>query len=88
MTFGVNDVPSVIRVSVMASQRTGMTTLILVPRPGLATRVVALVWFLMSLLFSRGPAIVGNRWRRVLSPNLTQGNSNQALNFPNLRSVW
>jgi len=88
MSFGVNDVPSVIRVSVMASRRTGMTALILVPRPGLATRVVALVCFLMSLLFSRGPAVVGNRWSRVLSPNLTQGISGQALNFANLRSVW
>ena len=65
-----------------------MTALILVPRPGLATRVVALVCFLMALLFSRGPAVVGNRWSRVLPPNLSQGISGQALNFTNLRSVW
>ena len=65
-----------------------MTALILVPRPGLAMRVVALVCFLMALLFSRGPAVVGNRWNRVLSPNLTQSISGQALNFTNLGSVW
>ena len=88
MTFGVDDVPCVIRIPVMASRRTSMTALILVPRPGLATRVVALVCFLMSLLFSRGPAVVGNRWNWVLSPNLTQGISGQALNFTNLGSVW
>ena len=87
MTFGVDDVPCVIRVSVMVSRMTSVTALILVPRPGLATWVVALVCFLMSLLFNSGPAVVGNRWSRVLSPNLTQDISGQALNFMNLRSV-
>ena len=87
MTFGVNDVPSVIRVSVMVSRMTSVTALILVPRPGLTMRVVALVCFLMSLLLSSGPAIVGNRWSRVLSPNMTQDISGQALNFSNLGSV-
>ena len=65
-----------------------MTALILVPRPVLAARVVVLICFLMALLFSRGPAVVGNRWNRVLSPNLTQGISGQALNFTNLGRVW
>ena len=65
-----------------------MIALILVPRPELATRVVALICFLVALLFSRSPAVVGNRWSRVLSPDLMQGISSQALNFPNLRSVW
>ena len=65
-----------------------MTALVLIPRMGLAMWVVALICFLAVLLFSRGPAIVGNRWSRVLSPNLTQGISGQALNFANLRSVW
>ena len=65
-----------------------MVALVLIPRPGLATRLVALIRFLVALLFSRGPAVVGNRWSRVLSPNLTQGISGQALNFMNLRSVW
>ena len=88
MTFGVDDVPCVIRISVMASRRTSVIALLLVSRPGLAMRVVALVCILMSLLFSRGPTIVGNRWSRVLSPNMTQGNSGQALNLANLRSVW
>ena len=88
MTLGVDHVPCVVRISVMASRRTNMTALILVPRPGLAMRVVALICFLMALLFSRGPAVVGNRWSRVLSPNLTQGISGQALNFTNLGSVW
>ena len=87
MTFGVDDVPCVVRVSVMASRRASMIALILVPRPGLATWVVALICFLMAFLFSRGPAVVGNRWSRVLSPNLTQGISGQALNFTNLRGV-
>ena len=64
-----------------------MVALILIPRPGLATWLVALIRFLVALLFSRGPAVVGNRWSRVLSPNLTQGISGQALNFTNLRSV-
>ena len=86
--FGVDDVLSVIRISIMTSRRASLIALILVSRPGLATRVVALVCFLMSLLFSRGPAVVGNRWSRVLSPNLTQGISGQVLNFTNLRSVW
>ena len=62
--------------------------LILKPRPGLATWVVALICFLVSLLFSGSPAIVGNRWSRVLSPDLSQGIPGQALDFANLRSVW
>ena len=65
-----------------------MTALILVSRPGLATRVVALICFLMALLLSRGPAIVRSRWSRILSPDLTQGVFGQALNFANLGSVW
>ena len=62
MMFGVDDVSCVVRISVMACRRTSMTALILVPRPGLATQVVALICFLMALLFSRGPAVVGNKW--------------------------
>ena len=85
--FGVDEVPCVVRIMVVASRRTSMIALILVPRPGLATRVVALICFLVALLSSRGPAIMGNRWSRVLSPNLTQGISGQALNFTNLRGV-
>ena len=84
----LDEVPCVIRIMVMTSRRTSMIALILVPRPGLATRVVALICFLVALLSSRGPAIMGNRWSRVLPPNLTQGISGQALNFMNLRSVW
>src|SRR6185312_7604762 len=64
-----------------------MVALVLIPRPWLATRLVALIRFLVALLFSRGPAVVGNRWSRVLPPNLSQGISGQALNFTNLRSV-
>ena len=86
--FGIYDVPCVVRIMVVASRRTSMIALILVPRPSLAAWVVALICFLMALLFSRGPAVVGNRWSRVLSPNLTQGISGQALNFTNLGSVW
>ena len=85
--FGVDDVPCVVGISVMASRGTSMIALILVPRPGLATRVVALICFPVVLLFSRGSAVVGNRWSRVLPPNLSQGISGQALNFTNLRSV-
>jgi len=65
-----------------------MVALVLIPKPGLATRLVALIRFLVALLFSRGPAVVGNRWSRVLSPFLSQGISGQALNSTNLRSVW
>ena len=87
MTFGVDDVPCVVRIVVVASRRTNMIALIVVPWPGLAMRVVALICFLVALLFSRSPAVVGNRWSRVLSPNLSQGITSQALNFTNLRSV-
>ena len=88
VTFGVDELPCVIWVAAVTSRRTSMVTFILIPRPGLATRVVALICFLVALLFSRSPAVVGNRWSRVLSPYLTQGISGQALNFTNLRSVW
>ena len=88
MTFGVDDVQCVVRIVVVASRRTSMIALILVPRPGLAMWVVALICFLVALLFSRSPAVVGNRWSQVLSPDLTQGISGQALNFTVLRSVW
>ena len=88
MTFGVDEVPCVIRIAAVTSRRTSMIALILIPRPGLTTRLVALICFLVALLFSRGPTVVGNRWGRVLSPNLTQGISGQALNFTNLGSVW
>ena len=88
MKFGVDDVPCVVRVSVMASRRTSMIALILEPWLRLATRVVTLIRFLMALLFSRSPAVAGNRWSRVLSSDLSQGIPGQALNFANLRSVW
>ena len=65
-----------------------MIALILVPRPGLAMWVVALICFLVALLFSRSPAIVGNRWSRVLSSDLSQGIPGQTLNFVYLGSVW
>ena len=65
-----------------------MVALVLIPRSGLAMRLVALIRFPVALLFSRSPAVVGNRCSRVLSPDLTQGISGQVLNFPNLRSVW
>ena len=84
MTLGVDDIPCVIGVAVVASRRTGVMALILIPRPGLATRLVALICFLLALLFSRSPAVVGNRWSRVLSSNLIQGVSGQALNFADL----
>ena len=87
VTFGVDEVPRVIWVAVVTSRRTRMVTFILIPRPGLVARVVALICFLVALLFSRGSAIVGNGWSRVLSPHLTQGISGQTLNFMNLRSV-
>ena len=61
MMFGVDDVPCVIRIVVVISRRTSMIALILVPRPGLATQVVALICFLVALLFSRSPVVVGNR---------------------------
>ena len=64
-----------------------MITLILVLRPGQATRVVALICILVALLFSRGSAVVGNRRGRVLSPDLTRGIFGEVLNFTNLRSV-
>jgi len=87
VTFGVDEVPCIIRVEAVTSRRTIMVTFILIPRPGLATRVVALICFLVALLFSGGSAIVGNGWSRVLSPHLTYGISGQTLNFTNLRSV-
>ena len=62
--------------------------LVLKPRPGLATRVIALICLLVVLLSSRSPTVVGNRWSRILSSNLMQGVSSQALNFTDLRSVW
>ena len=65
-----------------------MIALILELRSRLATRVVALICFLMALLLSRGPAVVRRRWSRILSPDLTQGVFGQALNFANLGSVW
>ena len=58
MTFGIDEVPCIFRIAVVTSQRTSMVTFILIPRPGLATRVVALICFLVSLLFSRSPAVV------------------------------
>ena len=61
--------------------------LVLKPRSGLATWVIALICFLVVFLSSRSPTVVGNRWSRILSSNLTQGVSGQALNFANLRSV-
>ena len=87
VTFGVDEVPCIIRVAAVTSRRTSMVTFIPIPRPGLATRVVALICFLVALLFSRGSTVVGNKRGWVLSPDLTQGNSGQALNFMNLRSV-
>jgi len=62
--------------------------LILKPRPGLATWVVALVCFLVVVLSGRSPTVVGNRWSRILFSILMQGISGQALDFMNLRSVW
>ena len=88
MTFGVDDVPCVVGISVMASRGTSMIALILELRSRLAMRVVALICFLMALLLSRGPAVVRSRWSWILSPDLTQGASGQALNFANLGSVW
>ena len=44
-----------------------MVALNLIPRPGLATQLIALICYLVALLFSRGPAVVGNRWSRVVS---------------------
>ena len=88
MTFGVDEVPCVIRIAAVTSQRTSMVTFILIPRPRLAMRVVALICFLVALLFCRGSTVVGNEWSRVLSSHLTQGISSQTLNFANLRSVW
>ena len=86
-TFGVDDVPCVVGISVMASRGTSMIALILELRSRLATRVVALICFLMALLLSRGPAVVRSRWSRILSPDLTQGVFGQVLNFANLGSV-
>ena len=74
MMFGVDEVPCVIRIMVMTSRRTSMIALILVPRPGLATRVVALICFLVALLFSRGSVVVGNRWGWVLSQGMDVNN--------------
>jgi len=65
-----------------------MIALILKLRSRPATRVVALICFLMTLLLSRDPAVVRSRWSWILSPDLTQGVSGQALNFANLGSVW
>ena len=87
MTFGVDDVPCIVGISVMASRGTSMIALILELRSRLAMRVVALICFLMALLLSRGPAVVRSRWSRILSPDLTQGYG-QALNFAILGSVW
>ena len=84
MTLGVDDIPCVIGVAVVASRRTGVMALILIPRPGLATRVIVLICFLVVFLSSRSPTVVGNRWSRVLSSNLMQGVSGQALNFADL----
>ena len=71
MMFGVDDILCVVRVSIIASRRTSIRALILVPRLRLATRVVALICFLKALLFSRGSTVVRNKWSWVLSPNLT-----------------
>ena len=71
MTFGIDDVPCVVRIAVVTSRGTSMIALVLASRPGLATWVVALICFLVALLSSRSPAVVRNRWSWVLPPDLT-----------------
>ena len=88
MTLGIEEIPCVIRDTIVISRRTGMMALVLKPGSELATRVTALICFLVVLLFSRSSTVVGNRWSQILSSNLTQGVSSQTLNFLDLRSVW
>ena len=88
MTLGVDEIPCVIREATVISRRTVMMDLILKPRLGLATWVITLICFLVVLLSSGSPTVVGNRWSLVLSSNLMQVISGQALNFTDLRSGW
>ena len=87
ITFGVDEIPCVILEAFVISWRTGVMALVLKPRPGLATRVIALICFLVVLLSSRGPTVVGGRWSWVLPTNLMQGISGQALNLADFRGI-
>ena len=87
ITLSVDEIMCVFLEVVVISRKTSVKAFILKPRPGLAMRVVVSVWLLVLLLFSRSSTVVGNRRSWILSSNLMQGVSGQALNFTVLRGV-
>ena len=87
MTFSVDEIPLVIGVVVVTSRRTGAMAFILIPRLGLATRLIVLICFLVVFLSSGDSTIVVDRWSWVLCSNFMQGISGKALDFTDLRCI-